>query len=213
MRGRSILFSEMRPEPDWEDKFNKWYDMHRIPVRLGIDGFVGARRYRLRDDDNYLAVYDMTSLDVLKSPAYQKVEGEPSEETRWMLKNVSNFARYLGEELGWHGDETAIEEPLLYAVMFNVPADMLPEFDSWMTEEHLPILLKEPHWRAARRFDLTECEPMPFTRLTMHYLASPEALKSPERQKARNTAWRDRLSKNEWFGGARARVFNRLGLS
>lgn len=211
MRGSSILFSEMRPQSDWEDKFNHWYDKDHIPIRMSIDGFVGAQRYKSREDENYLAVYDMASLDVLKTAAYQKVKDEPSKETRWMLKNVSNFTRYLGNELGWHGDETATEAPLLYAVMFNVPADAQPEFDRWMTEEHAPMLLREPLWRATRRFHLTAGEPMPFTRLAIHYLASPDALKSPERHKARGTAWRDRLSKNEWFGSARYKIFDRWG--
>ena len=46
MQGRTILFSEMTPDIDWEDGFNKWNDTHLLPSRLAAPGFVSAQRYK-----------------------------------------------------------------------------------------------------------------------------------------------------------------------
>jgi hypothetical protein len=80
-----------------------------------------------------------------------------------------------------------------------------------MTDDHMPILLENKDWLGVRRFELSVGEPVPFNRLAVHYLASPEALKSPERERARSTEWRNRLAKTEWFGSGRYKGFSRHG--
>jgi|TARA_A100001391_G_scaffold117764_1_gene79800 hypothetical protein len=212
MIGRSILFSEMRPDPSWEDRFNTWYHEDHIPVRMVLEGFEGAQRYRSKSDENYLVVYDMTSMEALKTPGYEKLKADPSDETKWMLKNVSNFTRYLGTEIGRHGDvEGAIEAPLVFTAMFNVPDEEKADFDAWMTDDHLPILMENKDWMAVRRFELSVAEPTPFNRLAIHYLAGDEVLSSPERERARGTDWRNRLAERQWFQGGQYKGFNRYG--
>jgi len=212
MDAKSILFSEMRPDPSWEGEFNSWYHTEHIPVRLRIAGFEGAQRYKASEDENYLVVYDMTSLDVLKTPQYQVVKNEPSERTAWMLANVTNFTRYLGTEIGREGriDDETIEAPLIFVAMFNVPDQDKADFDGWMTQDHMPILLRNPDWLGVRRFELTVAEPTPFNRLSIHYLASSQALSSPERAEARGTEWRARLAQKPWFGQGFYKGFTRL---
>ena len=210
MIGQSILFSEMRPDPSWEERFNAWYHEDHIPVRMVLDGFEGAQRYRSKSDANYLVVYDMTSMDALKTQGYEKLKADPSHETKWMLANVSNFTRYLGTELGRHGDvEGAIEAPLVFTAMFNVPEDETADFDAWMTEDHLPILMENEDWMAVRRFALTVAEPTPFNRLAIHYLANDAVLSSPERERARATPWRNRLTEKPWFKAGQYKGFDR----
>lgn len=212
MKGQAILFSEMRPDPSWEDRFNTWYDEDHIPVRMVLDGFEGAQRYRSTGDDNYLVVYDMESMAALKTPGYDKVKTAPSAETEWMLANVSSFTRNLGTELGRHGDiDAAIEAPLIFTAMFNVPEDEQADFDAWMTDDHLPILMENPHWMAVRRFGLTVSEPTPFNRLAIHYLGNEAVLNSPERERARGTDWRNRLAEKAWFKSGQYKGFERYG--
>jgi hypothetical protein len=213
MTAPAVLFAEMRPDPSWEDRFNEWYDSDHIPARLAIDGFEAAQRYRAVDDKNYLIIYDMTSLDVLKTPEYKVVRDEPSEETRWMLDNVTNFTRYLGTEIARNGriDAESVTAPLIFAAMFNVPDADKAEFDGWMEEDHMPLLLQNKDWLGVRRFELSVSEPVPYNRLAVHYLASPDALKSPEREAARNTEWRARLLRHAWFGAGHAKAFTRFG--
>jgi len=209
--GPSILLSEMRPAPEWEERFNTWYDTEHIPVRMAIEGFTGAQRYRAVDDENYLVIYDMSSLDVLKTPAYDKVKNEPSDETRWMLANVSHFTRYLGSEIAREGrvDESTVTAPMILVAQFNVPEAMQAEFDSWMAEDHVPTLLKGEHWLGVRRFAMSVGEPVPYNRIAVHYLAGPEALRSPERAEARASAWRERLTQHDWFNQGHAKPFRR----
>lgn len=192
----SVLFSEMRPDPSWEDRFNTWYDTDHIPVRMVLDGFVAAQRYRALDNDNYLVVYDMDTMAALKTPGYEKVKTDPSDETRWMLSNVSNFTRYLGNEIGREGrlGDEALKAPYVFCAMFNVPESDTQAFDAWMTDDHMPILLGNKDWLGVRRFELTVSEPVPYTRLAIHYLASLDALTSPEREAARQTEWRQRMA-------------------
>jgi hypothetical protein len=209
----AILFSEMAPAPEWEAEFNTWYDTDHIPVRMVLDGFEGAQRYRAVEGENYLVVYDMASMAALKTPGYDKVKTTPSEQTNWMLANVRNFTRNLGEEIGRHGfdDPAAIEAPVVMATMFNAPAEDLQAFDDWITQDHIPLLMRSKEWLGVRRFNMTVSEPQPFNRLAIHYLASPDALASPERAAARATPWRARMAEKPWFAQGSAKVFRRHG--
>jgi len=203
MRGCAILFSEMKPAPEWEEKFNRWYDTEHIPIRMGLRGFVSAQRYAA-SERNYLAVYEMDDLAALRTVAYQAIKQHPSEETAWMLRNVSGFTRYLCEEIGRAGDDSpeALDAPVLYAVWFNVPGEHLADFDAWYEQDHVPLLLECPQWRAVRRFHVKDGEPGRYNRLALHYLDDAGALESPARAKARATPWRARLADQPWFKGA-----------
>ncbi len=211
MRGRAILFSEMKPAAEWEDKFNHWYDNEHIPIRMGLRGFVSAQRY-LGENSNYLAVYEMDTLEALRTVAYQAIKTQPSEQTAWMLRNVTGFTRYLCEEIGSFGDTSpaAINAAVLYPVWFNVPQDRLADFDAWYEQDHIPLLLECPEWRAVRRFDVKDGEPGRYNRLALHYIDSAAALDSPARARARVTPWRDRLAAEPWVKGVYS-LFNRHG--
>lgn len=205
MRGGAILFSEMTPPAGQEAAFHDWYDTEHIPIRMGAPGFVSAQRYRAQSGAGYLAVYEMTTLAALDTPEYRTIKTAPSETTRWMLKNVSGFTRYLGEEtyckMGQGADETAIDAPVLYSVWFNVPPDRAADFDAWYEQDHVPLLLGCADWRMVRRFRITDGEPEHWTHLALHYLNDVKALESPERAQARKTPWRDRLAAEPWFKG------------
>lgn len=211
MFGKSILFSEMVPEPAWESEFNAWYDGEHIPLRVAAPGFVSAQRY-LGPDRNYLAVYETSSLDAFKTPDYTAIKTQPSALTRRMLADVSGFTRYLGTEISRvirPGAET-IDPPLLYAVWFNVPQDRLAAFDDWYEQDHAPILMTSKLWLGIRRFDIVDGDPVPFNRLAIHYLADRAALDGPERAEARATPWRARIAAEPWFAG-HYKVFERHG--
>lgn len=211
MFGQAILFSEMTPTPDAEAAFNAWYDEEHIPLRVAAPGFVSAQRYALAER-NYLAVYEMGSLDALKTPTYDRIKNQPSPLTRQMLGMVSGFTRYLGTEIKRvaKADVRAEDAPLLYAVWFNVPPDRLAAFDTWYDEDHAPILMTAPAWLAIRRFDVTVSDPVPHNRLALHYLSDRAALDGPERARARATPWRAKLAAEPWFKGS-YKVFDRLG--
>lgn len=209
---KAVLFSEMTPAPEWEGEFNGWYDEEHIPLRMQVPGFAGAQRYK-RNDRDYLAVYDMDETAVLTSEAYKLVKDHPSELTARMLRDVSNFTRYIGRPIGFQANAAGdgfLTAPILYPVFFSVPEARLADFDAWYEQDHVPLLLDCPDWLAVRRFHLEIAHPHPFNRLALHYLANPSALDSPAREKARATPWRAKLAAEDWFKGTYM-VFDRHG--
>lgn len=211
----AVLFSEMTPAPEWEGRFNDWYDAHHIPSRMKADGFVGAQRYRDTSNAGYLAIYDMTGVNALATPDYQQIKSNPSEETRWMLKSVSGFTRYTGQLIGWQtqaglSDADLLASPFVYSVLFAVPAEREAEFNSWYDEEHVPLLLGCEAWAGCRRYRIVDGAPEPFTHLAIHHLKDLAALDSQARASARATAWRAKLAEEPWFKG-RYSIFSRHG--
>ncbi|MEE8332386.1 MAG: hypothetical protein V3R85_00955 [Alphaproteobacteria bacterium] len=189
---------------DWEDEFNEWYDDHQIPIRMEVPGFISAQRYRDHERPNYLTVYEITGTDVLESAEYKKVKSQPNARTAWMLGNMLDSSRYLGNEISDQrrddiSDEDSLDAPILYTVFFSVPDDRVDEFNRWYNEEHVPMLLKCKDWLRVRRFDIYEGEPQPWTHLSLHYLADMSAFDSPEREAARTTELYKKLSEEPWF--------------
>lgn len=205
MTKEAVLFSEMIPQPDWEDKFNEWYDSEHIPIRMEIPGFRRARRYRELDSLKYLAVYEMDHAEIMKSDEYKKVKENPGELTQWMLKSVGGFTRYIGEIISEQINERINNDPydasILYPVMFQVPQEREQEFNDWYVEDHVPTLLKNPDWLACRRYRIINGDPENWTHLALHYLANKEVLDCDERKEARNSPWREKLAQEEWFKG------------
>ncbi len=208
MQGASILFSEMTPPPGREAEFHKWYDEEHIPLRMNVPGFLSAQRYRDLADGarGFLAIYEMTDSNVMKSPAYQTVKSKPSEETREMLGAVSGFTRYIAAETTVRRQTNdrgaaALDAPLVYPVWFEVPEESLADFDAWYDLDHVPLLMGCKDWLMVRRFRVVDGEPTRANRLALHYLADRSALDSPERAAARQTPWRDRMAALPWFKG------------
>lgn len=209
---KAVLFSEMTPDAGWEGEFNDWYDDEHIPLRMDVPGFVGAQRYR-RDALDYLAVYDMESTATLTTDAYKAVKDHPSELTARMLRDVSNFSRYIGHPIsfaGQSGGDSFLKAPVLYPVFFDVPEGRLRDFDDWYDQDHVPLLMECPEWLAVRRFHLESADPGKFTRLALHYLADNSALDSEARNRARESDWRKSLANHSWFKGTYM-VFDRHG--
>lgn len=207
-----MLFSEMTPDASWEDDFNDWYDCEHIPLRMNLPGFCSAQRYVIPNTRNYLAVYEMQSPAVLRTPAYQAVKHNPSERTTRMLGGVAGFTRYVAEEIGDQEGRTtdALDAPYVYAVFFDVPAEWDDDFNAWYEKDHIPLLMECDQWLMVRRFRIADGEPKSWTHLALHYIADPGALRSPARERARATPWRARLAKETWFSPAYS-VYRRQG--
>ena len=56
-----------------EDEFNDWYDTEHVPERARTPGFINCERWIGADDPKIsIATYDLETLAVLQSPAYQR---------------------------------------------------------------------------------------------------------------------------------------------
>jgi hypothetical protein len=206
MQGRTILFSEMTPDIDWEDRFNKWNDGHLVPSRLAAPGFVSARRYKHMERETYLAVYEAENQNALKSEEFLSIEDYPNTETKWMMSNILDYSSYYGDQISdLRGPDVTgdpMDAPILYAVFSSVPDEREDDFNAWYIDEHVPMLLKGNDWLMCRRFLIEDGEPQPWTHLALHYLNDMSAFDSPEREAAQSTEWFKKLSEEQWFQGS-----------
>lgn len=84
----SVLLVYTDVDPEHEEDFHRWYDEVHLPDLLSIDGFIGARRYKLsgpapRNQQpacQYLAVYELATDD-----------------TKEIMKRLSEEVARLGE--------------------------------------------------------------------------------------------------------------------
>lgn len=85
---KSLLLVYTDIDAEHEDAFNEWYDTVHLPDLLSLDGFLGARRYKLsgpaprnqQPASRYLAVYEFATDD-----------------TRAMMKRLGEEVAKLGE--------------------------------------------------------------------------------------------------------------------
>jgi hypothetical protein len=97
-KGLLLVISE--PPAAFEEELNAWYDLDHIPERLAIPGFETAKRFVSADRQRrYLALYDLSSRDVLDSAAYLAFAGENY--TPWTKRVISRarFQRVVAEQL------------------------------------------------------------------------------------------------------------------
>jgi hypothetical protein len=226
LSGMSVMFSEMRPDASWLERFNRWYDEEHIPLRMRIPGFASAQRYRQTGagNDNYLALYELESLAAFSTPEFKAVKAQASDTTNWMLANVKGFTRYLGDKIGdqigdqigdrigiagGSGDD-ALDMPVLHGVLLNVPPPLLLNYDEWHEREHVPSLLRSIHGIAVRRFAVTTGEPRAFNRLTLYHL-SETALASEAAARAKCSPWHSDMAANSWLAEGQEATFTRIG--
>lgn len=209
MQNGAALISQMDPPPGEDSEFDRWYAEEHVPLRMGVPGFLSALRGRaVQGEPSHLVIYYMESRPVLSSSEYQKVKNNPSSRTSHMLDNVAAFTRYTGDTISDTGDAEAGR--YIYLVTFSVPEDFQVEFDAWYERDHLPHLMRNPAWLRCRRYAISDSEPSGVTRAAVHELSDLSALDSSERETARNTAWRERLSHNNWFSSSSYAVYERF---
>lgn len=95
---------------DLEDQdlatFEDWHNREHMIERLDVPGFTLARRYRSRDPEPtpgqaFLVAYDVTELDVLRSPEYLRRLDNPTPKTAIavpLLKKLTRTAFDLVED-------------------------------------------------------------------------------------------------------------------
>ena len=67
----------MEPPAALEEEFQDWYDTEHVPERTAIDGVLsGVRLVCVEGWPRYVALYDLTALDVLDGPGYRAVSGD-----------------------------------------------------------------------------------------------------------------------------------------
>ncbi len=79
--------------PEMEEEFNRWYNEEHIPLLLRVPGVLWAKRgVNFGEGQKYIAVYEHESVEVQKTPAYQKAL-----ETDWTRKIRPYFRNFKRE--------------------------------------------------------------------------------------------------------------------
>jgi hypothetical protein len=85
----------------WNDRedsiaetYERWYLTEHVPERLGVPGFLTARRYEAAaGSPRFFTCYEVESVDVLSSPDYLARLASPSPLTREVMAGFRNMVR------------------------------------------------------------------------------------------------------------------------
>jgi hypothetical protein len=92
-------------EPGFERNFDEWYDREHHRERVGIDGFLRARRYvNLGRGPRFFCRYEVTDAGVLASAAYLHRVDNPTEWTRSLLPRYRDTTRAVFRSVARVGD-------------------------------------------------------------------------------------------------------------
>ena len=99
MAERILMEIRVSLAPEKEREFNEWYNKIHVPELLAVPGFITGRRFiRVSGDEiKYMALYELESIDVLKSEAYKQARGWDEFEP-YILKQSWNVYRQIYPE-------------------------------------------------------------------------------------------------------------------
>lgn len=204
MQGISIVYDAITVERDSGFSFDVWHQNEYVPSLLATGQLLNVQCYGSPLRATYVAVFESNA-----SPA--ALHGVlPAPEHEAIVSTERHIAAFVNQQIAPKAIAPMRDAPVLYPVLFNVPAAAEAEFNKWYDEEHLGILLKCPYWPLCRRFKIHKPLPESWTHIALHYLTDLRALESKERDQARATPWRARLAENDWFNGD-YRVLYRFG--
>ena len=151
---KGTLIAAMNVGRAAEDEFQDWYDTEHLPERQRVPGFLLCERWIGAADRRVsVATYDLETVGVLQTPAYQAIGGENlSPWSRRVTGLVDRLMRFEGEQI-LPGDQLPPGNAggLLLNAM-NIAPEREAEFNDWYDKEHIPALAAVPGVLCARRF-------------------------------------------------------------
>ena len=167
-----------------EEEFNDWYDLEHIPERQRVPGFLACQRWIGADNAKHsVAIYDLDTLSVLRSPPYLAIGGENlSPWSKRVTAKCQRLLRFEGDQI-LPGDKTAPEGAggLLLVAMTPAP-EVEMAFNAWYDTEHVPALARAPGVLSARRFRAQNSSGPKY--VALYHLASPEVITGAEWKRA-----------------------------
>ena len=177
-RGTGLLMVWADVPADKEAEFNRWYNEEHLAERLAIPGFLSAARYEaVKGGPKHLAVYELESAAVMESPAYKKVQANP---TPWTQKigpqaSATTFIRNIYTMIHPRELSTAAVEsgpaPALQIGRMDVPASVDAEWNQWYSTIYVPNYEKVPGVIRGRRYRAVEGKP---TYMTFYEFEHPK---------------------------------------
>ena len=180
---KGVLIAAMDFSNVAADEFNDWYDNEHIPERQRVPGFLTPQRWIGAENPRQsVATYDLSNLEVLRSPGYRAIGGENlSPWSKRVTAKVQRLLRYEGEQI-LPGETTApAGAGWLLLVGMTPAADDEAAFNAWYDKEHVPALAGVPGVLCARRFR-TSASGTKY--IALYHLRDPGVVDSPEWKRA-----------------------------
>ena len=195
-----ILYVTMRPKASLPPaQFHEWYDNEHGPTRLRIPSiFTNGFRYRSTDTSDqppFMAVYDVTDLDLLATHTYTSLRENRSPREASTIADV-DVIRAFYTLIHTHSSPSftsleALDHVVTVAVTVHVTdADA---YRAWFEEEHAPMLAKVPGWLRSRLFVPQEGGDAFFA---LHDYSPDNGLDGPEHKASMDTPRRNALFKD-----------------
>ena len=183
-KGTALLMVWADVPGDKEAEFNRWYNEEHVAERLAVPGFLSAARYEaVKGGPKHLACYELETAAVLESPAYKKVQTNPTEWTRRCSPDVigTTFIRNVYTMIHPKAVTPAIAgagmAPALQIGRMDVPPEVDAEFNDWYNTIYVPNYEKVPGVIRGRRYRAVTGTP---AYLTLYEFEHPLVSESPE---------------------------------
>jgi hypothetical protein len=168
--------------PAWEEEFNRWYNEEHVAERLAVPGFLAAARYEaVKGGPRHLACYELESVEVLDSPAYRRVQANPTPWTRRCSPEAIGTAYIRNVYTMIHPAALAPAAaasgmaPALQIGRMDVPAEIDAAFNDWYNTIYVPNYETVPGVIRGRRYRAVVGTP---TYLTLYEFEHPRVSES-----------------------------------
>ena len=178
-KSTGLLFVFGEPAPDaTEEEFNgtsfgssycyvihirtDWYDNEHAPLRLTVEGFHNALRYKATDGQapSWLALYDLASPSTAKSEPYKALAAKASAREKALIPRLGTLDRRIYELISSRSKTGLSEDSLpgkyVLVVCMLISPGLDEEFNKWYEEEHIGEVSKTPSWQRCRRYKLVD---------------------------------------------------------
>jgi hypothetical protein len=144
LRGSGMLITFMDVAAADEAEFNAWYDGEHVAERVGIDGFIAARRYVAPAGagyPKYLAYYETETLAVLGGAAYRTALNNQTAWSRQVMARFVQPGRIIAGVQASRGDGRGGATAFVRCAPAAGQDAALAE---WLTGQALPRLVAAP---------------------------------------------------------------------
>jgi len=183
-KGAALLMVWADVPADKEKDFNRWYNEEHLAERLAVPGFLSGARYEaVKSGPKHLACYELENAAVLESPAYKRVQANPSEWTKRCSPEAIGTTYIRNVYTMIHPKAVTPEiaqsdmAPALQIGRMDVPPEVDADFNNWYNTIYVPNYEKVPGVIRGRRYRAVVGTP---TYLTLYEFEHPKVSESAE---------------------------------
>ena len=185
-KGRGIFLVYVDIDAKYAEEFNAWYNTEHLPELLAVPGILSAARYEaVKGGPQYLAYYELESVEVMNTPAFRNRPRTPWGQRVAPSVIGTNLARVVGEQI-FPGTLEMPDRglaPVLQIGRMSVPATAEAEWNAWYNGEYIPGYRKVPGVIYARRYRVTEGSTGYTTVYEFEHPSVPESSEWQEQQR------------------------------